>query len=81
MKKLALQVLTGALILGTCGCHSHQSDIDAAQRDYDQAAQQFRTDCTAETLRMPAQLSTKCADEQKRMNDAYGRLQSQQQKK
>lgn len=81
MKKLALQALTGALIFGACGCHSHQSDVDAAQKDYDQAAQQFRTDCTAETLRMPAQLSAKCADEQKRMNDAYKRLHSQQQNK
>jgi hypothetical protein len=72
----AVVILSGALI----GCQSHEAKTSDLQKEYDQAAQQFRTDCTAETLNMPKQLSPKCAEEQKRMNDAYQRLQAEQRK-
>jgi hypothetical protein len=67
-------------VIALAGCQSHQEKIVSAQQEYDQSARQFRNDCTTETLRMQAQLSSKCAGEQKRMNDAYARLQSKKQK-
>ena len=78
MRPTSLAFAVAALAL--TGCHNRQDTIDSAQKEYDEAARQFRSDCTTETLRMPAQLSSKCAGEQKRMNDAYARLQSEKQK-
>jgi uncharacterized lipoprotein NlpE involved in copper resistance len=78
MRPTSLALAVAALTL--TGCQNRQDKIVAAQKEYDQAAQQFRTNCTTETLRMPARLSFKCEGEQKRMNDAYARLQSEKQK-
>ncbi len=69
-----------AAVIALTGCQGREDKVVSAQKEYDHAAQQFRTDCTTEVLRMPAQLSSKCASEQKLMNDMYARLQSEKQK-
>jgi len=71
-------VVISFVVLIMSGCQSHQSKVDSLQKEYDVAAQKYRTDCSAEVLNMPKELSPRCADEQKRMNDAYQRLQAEQ---
>ena len=78
-RNLSLSISIAIFAIALTGCQGRQAKVEDLQKEYDAAAQQFRTDCTAETLNMPKQLSPKCADEQKRMNDAYQRLQAKQQ--
>jgi hypothetical protein len=80
-RNLSISISITVFVIALAGCQGRQAKIEDLQKEYDAAAQQFRTDCTAETLNMPKQLSAKCADEQKRMNDAYQRLQAKQQER
>ena len=80
-RNLSISISITVFVIALAGCQSRQAKIEDLQKEYDAAAQQFRADCTAETLNMPKQLSAKCADEQKRMNDAYQRLQAKQQER
>jgi hypothetical protein len=59
------------------GCESHQAKIDALQKDYDNLEAQFRKDCTAELMNASPNLGPKCADEKKKADDAYKRLQDE----
>ena len=59
------------------GCESHQAKIDALQKGYDNLEAQFRKDCTAELMNASPNLSPKCADEKKKADDAYRRLQDE----
>jgi hypothetical protein len=66
-------LVTFALI----GCESHQAKIDALQKQYDDLAAQFHKDCSAEYLKVPPVVSPKCADQDKKVQDAYKRLQDE----
>ena len=69
--------LSAVLILALAGCKSHQAKVDALQKEYDQINQQFAKDCSAEYLKMPPTLSPKCVEENKKMKDAWDRLQAE----
>lgn len=69
------------LALMSMGCQSHQSKVDALQKEYDQIGQQFRQDCSSEMINVPPKLSPKCAEESKRVEDAWNRLQAERMKK
>lgn len=76
------KVLFGAALmtLALAGCESHQSKVDALQKQYDDLAAQFHKDCSAEYLKVPPVVSPKCADEDKKVQDAYKRLQDERAK-
>jgi hypothetical protein len=69
-------VLNFALI----GCQTHQSKVDALKKEYDRLNQQFANDCSAELLKVPPDLSPKCADEDKQLKEAWNRLQAERTK-
>jgi hypothetical protein len=73
------KVLFGAALmtLALAGCESHQAKVDALQKQYDDLAAQFHKDCSAEYLKVPPVVSPKCADEDKKVQDAYKRLQDE----
>jgi hypothetical protein len=76
-----LTIVTAVLLLSSIGCKSHQARIDELQREYDQLGSQFQRDCNEELLKVPPTLSPKCQDENKRVQDAWNRLQAERSKK
>jgi hypothetical protein len=74
-------ILAAASVLALAGCESHQSKVDALQKEYDRLGEQFRRDCNAEYLKVPPTLSPKCADENKHVEAAWNRLQAERAKK
>jgi hypothetical protein len=74
-------VLSVILIIAFTGCQSQEAKVDALQKEYDQLGQQYRQDCSAEMLNVPPKLSPKCADENKKVGDAWNRLQAERAKK
>ena len=73
------KAIAAALIFGTlalAGCESRQAKVDALQKKYDRLGRQFGKDCSAEYLQVPPTLSPKCADENKKMKEAWERLQT-----
>ena len=77
---IRFSALSAVLILALSGCQSHQAKVDALQKEYDRLNQQFAKDCSAEYLKMPPTLSPKCDDENKKMKDAWDRLQAERMK-
>jgi len=73
--------LMTVLALVLSGCQSHQAKIDALQKEYDRLGQQFRQDCSGEMLSLPSTLSPKCAEESKKVTDAWNQLQTERAKK
>ena len=78
--RLAYTVSFAVLAIALSGCQSHQAKIDDLKKEHERLGDQFRADCTAEYLKVPPTLSPKCAGEQKKMNDAWQRLQAEQAK-
>jgi hypothetical protein len=76
-----LFALSAVLVFVLTGCQSHQAKIDALQKEYDRLGQQFRQDCSGEMLSLPSQLSQKCAEESKKVTDAWNQLQAERAKK
>ncbi len=76
-----LLIIAAVLALVATGCQSRQSKIDALQKEYDQLGQQFRQDCSSEMVNVPPKLSPKCAEENKRVENAWNRLQAERMKK
>ncbi len=76
-----LTILTAVLLLSSIGCKSHQTRIDELQKEYDQLGAQFQRDCNEELLKVPPTLSPKCQDENKKVQDAWNRLQAERSKK
>ena len=72
--------LAAVLIFALAGCQSHQAKVDALQKEYDLINQQFAKDCSAEYLKVPPTLSPRCVDENKKMKDAWDRLQAERAK-
>lgn len=67
------------LTLSLCimGCESHQAKVDQLQKEYDELGSQYQRDCSAELVKVPPVLSPKCSDEQKKVGDAWNRLQAE----
>jgi hypothetical protein len=76
-----LTILTAVLLLSPIGCKSHQARIDELQKEYDQLGAQFQQDCNEELLKVPPTLSPKCQDENRKVQDAWNRLQAERSKK
>jgi hypothetical protein len=76
-----LTILTAVLVLSSIGCKSHQARIDELQKEYDQLGAQFQQDCNEELLKVPPTLSPKCQDENRKVQDAWNRLQAERGKK
>jgi hypothetical protein len=73
--------LMAVLVFTLSGCQSHQAKIDALQKEYDRLGQQFRQDCSGEMLSFPSKLSPKCAEESKKVTDAWNQLQAERAKR
>jgi hypothetical protein len=81
MRSTSLSVaLAAVFVIGLVGCKGHQAKVDALQKEYDRLGEQFRRDCNAEYLKVPPTLSPKCEDENKQVQDAWNRLQSERAK-
>ena len=78
---IRFSALATVLILALSGCQSHQAKVDALQKEYDRLGDQFRQDCSGEMANVPPTLSPKCADESKKVEDAWNRLQAERAKK
>jgi ABC-type uncharacterized transport system auxiliary subunit len=74
---IRLSVFATAFVLTLGGCESHQAKVDALQKEYDRLAAQFHQDCSAEYLKVPPTISTKCTDEDKKVKEAWDQLQAQ----
>jgi hypothetical protein len=79
-RTIPLAAFTVALVFSLVGCQSHQTKVDALQKEYDQLNQQFAKDCSAEYLKVPPTLSQKCTDESKKLGEAGKRLQEERAK-
>jgi hypothetical protein len=77
---IRFSALSAVLILALSGCQSHQAKVDALRKEYDRINQQFAKDCSAEYLNMRPTLSLKCVDENRKMKDAWDRLQAERMK-
>jgi len=71
---------TGVIATALTGCQSHQAKLDALQQEYDRLGAQFQKDCAAEYYKVPPTLSPKCADEKKKTDDVFKRLQDERAK-
>jgi len=81
MKRNAKLIFSiGVIAIALTGCQSHQAKIDALQKQYDDLAAQFHKDCSAEYLKVPPNVSTQCADEDKKVQEAWKRLQAERTK-
>lgn len=81
MNRKSLFILLAAVMTFVpVGCESHQAKVDALQKQYDDLAAQFHKDCSAEYLKVPPVVSPKCAEEDKKVQDAYKRLQDERAK-
>jgi uncharacterized lipoprotein NlpE involved in copper resistance len=76
-RKTKLIFSSGVLAIALTGCRSHQAKIDALQQEYDRLGAQFQKDCAAEYYKVPPTLSQKCADEKKKTDDVFKRLQDE----
>ena len=82
MRRSAIFVgFTVILAIATLGCQSHQAKVDALQKKYDQLGQQFRQDCSSEMLNIPPKLSPKCSEENKKVGEAWKKLQAERARK
>jgi uncharacterized protein YukE len=75
---LAVVIATSTIALS--GCRTHQSRIDALQKEHDRLSQQYQKDCGDEYLKAQPQFSQKCTDEAKQMDEVWKQLQSERRK-
>ena len=82
MRHAAIAAATAVtLTFALSGCQSHQAKVDALQKKYDQLGQQFRQDCSSEMLNIPPKLSPKCSEENKKVGEAWKKLQDERTQK
>ena len=82
MRRVALfTILITAILFGCAGCESHQSKVNALQKQYDDLEGQFRKDCSETYMQAQPTLSPKCAEEDKKAKDAWAQLQAERAKK
>lgn len=77
MKRFAIWAV---LVIGLNGCRSRQTNLEALQKKYDQLGNQFKHDCSAEYLNVPPKISPRCAEEDKKVKDAWDQLQAERAK-
>ncbi len=77
---MTLFAILAVLVFSISACQSRQARVDALQKEYDGLGAQFKKDCSAEYLRDPPTLSTKCADEKNKLEEVGKRLQMQRAK-
>ena len=70
---VSLELVTMFLI----ACQSHQSKIDALQKEYDRLSAEMQQDCSAEYMKVPPTLSPKCTEEKKKLRRRWKRLQAE----
>jgi hypothetical protein len=76
-QRLATIFLGAVFTIALGGCEGQQAKVDALQKEYDRLGKQYRQDCSAELLKVPTTLSPKCDDENKKVGDAWNRLQAE----
>ena len=79
-RKLTTIFIATVLAFALGGCESHQDKAGALQKEYDRLGKQYRQDCSAELVKVPTTLSPKCDDENKKVGDAWNRLQAERAK-
>ena len=79
-QRLTTMFLGAVFIMTLGGCESHQAKVDALQKEYDRLGNQFQKDCSAEYFKVPPTLTAKCADEKKKTDEAYKRVQDERTK-
>ena len=78
MRRVALfAVLITAIVFGCAGCESHQSKVDALQKEHERLSRQYQKDCGSEYLKAKPEFSQKCADVAKQMDEAWKKLQAE----
>ena len=82
MRHAAIVAATAVtLTIAVLGCQRHQAKVNALQEKYDQLGQQFRQDCSSEMLNIPPKLSPKCSEENKKVGEAWKKLQAERARK
>ena len=82
MRRLVLTfMLIGVSSVSLGGCQSHQSKVDALQKEYDDLEGQFRKDCSEAYLQAQPKLSPKCEEEDKKAKGAWALLQAERNRK
>jgi hypothetical protein len=79
-RTVRLVIVTTAVTFAFVGCQSHKARVDALQKEYDQLANQFHQDCSAEYLKIPPTISEKCNQEDKNVKGAWNHLQAERAK-
>ena len=79
-RKSRFLLLAVMMTFAFAGCESHQAKIDALQKEYDRLSEQMKKDCSAEYLKVPPTLSPKCTDENKKVTEAWNKLQAERNK-
>jgi cell division protein FtsL len=74
---IRLTIFATASVLILAGCESHQANVDGLQKEYNRLAAEFQKNCSAEYYKVPPNLSPKCQDEKKQMDDEWKRLQEE----
>jgi hypothetical protein len=82
MREAASFLVPAAFLILTCtGCQNHEAKVADLQKQYDQIGQQYRKDCFAEVTEISPKPSPKCADEKRKLDETWSRLQAEQAKK
>jgi hypothetical protein len=79
-RKLRLLIFVAVVTFALAGCEGHQAKVDALQKEYDRLSAQMKKDCSAEYLKVPPTLSPKCTDENKKVTEAWNKLQAERNK-
>jgi hypothetical protein len=79
-KTAFLAVLVGGSTVALSGCRTHQSRIDALQKEHDRLSKRYQKDCGDEYLKAQPQFSQKCTDEAKQMDEVWKQLQTERSK-
>ena len=81
MHRTAARVALGlVLAFAFTGCRSHKAKVADLQKQYDQLGTQYGKDCESELIKVPPNLSPKCAAEKQKLADTWNRLQAERAK-
>lgn len=78
--KSTFMLFVAVVTIALTGCESHESKVDALQKEHDRISQQYKRDCGDEYLKANPQFSQKCVDEAKQMDDVWKQLQAEKSK-
>ena len=81
MRRVALiTIIIAAIVFECAGCETHQSKVDALQKEHERLSRQYQKDCGSEYLKAKPEFGQKCADEAKQMDEAWKKLQAERAK-